>query len=185
MAEITVKEKKRQQLGARDIAYMAMMAVLLEVGKIALDWAANIEIVSFLLIIFTLYFGWKVIPPVLIFATIECLRFGFGPWTVTYYYVWGILVAAVLLTKKFGRSLKKGSVLFYSILSGLFGLLFGGFCSLYTLVLGGFKVMIAWWISGIVFDLIHCAGNFVICLVLFYPVNKAMSKIHFYSESGF
>lgn len=165
------------KFSARDIAYMAIMAVLLEVGKVALDWAPNIELVSFMLIIFTLYFGWKVIPPVLVFATIECLRFGFGPWTLTYYYVWGILVCVVMLTKRFGMNLGKGKIWFYSILSALFGLFFGAFCSIYTLAFGGFKVMVSWWIAGLVYDLIHCVANFAICAALFIPVNKVMQKV--------
>lgn len=179
MAESIQTKNNKPAFSARDIAYMAIMVVLLEAGKIALDWAPNIELVSFMLIMFTLYFGWKVIPVVLVFATIECLRFGFGPWTLTYYYIWGILVAAVMLTKKTGRSFGKHSVWFFSILSAVFGLLFGAFSAIYTLFFGGFKVMVSWWIAGIVFDLIHCVSNFVICAVLFVPVDKLFSKIRF------
>ena len=35
----------------------------------------------------------------------------------------------------------------------------------------------AWWVSGIPFDLLHCAGNFVIALVLFVPLRKLMGRL--------
>ncbi|MGI6072112.1 MAG: hypothetical protein ACOX75_03740 [Lachnospiraceae bacterium] len=165
--------RKAGYFKAIDIAYMAIMVVLLEAGKRALDALPNIEVVSFMIIIFTLFFEWKVIPVTLVFATLECIYFGFGPWTVTYYYVWPILVVVVMLTRKIGNR----NVFFYSILSGLFGLFFGALCAIYTLFVGGLKVMISWWIAGLMYDVVHCVGNFVICLILFHPVNKVLSKL--------
>ncbi len=35
----------------------------------------------------------------------------------------------------------------------------------------------AWWVSGIPFDIVHCLSNFVICLVLFKPLSRGLSRI--------
>ena len=34
------------------------------------------------------------------------------------------------------------------------------------------------WISGIPFDIAHCAGNFVIALLLFKPMRKLLCKLN-------
>ena len=36
----------------------------------------------------------------------------------------------------------------------------------------------SYWISGIPFDLMHCAGNFAIALVLFKPLRKLTEKLY-------
>jgi len=156
-----------------DIASMGLMLAIVEVCKHALDFLPNIELVSFLFIMFTLYFGWRIVLLTWAFSLVECIYFGFGPWTITYFYVWPILVIAVMLLKRFFGE----NPWCYAILSGFFGLCFGFLCSFYTLAIGGPAMQITWWISGIPYDAVHCVGNFVICLVLFYPVNQAMKRI--------
>ena len=37
--------------------------------------------------------------------------------------------------------------------------------------------MVSWWISGIPWDLAHCAGNFVIALALFVPLRRLMAAL--------
>lgn len=165
--------KKQSKWTALDIAGMGIMLAILEVCKHALDFLPNIELVSFLFIIFTLYFGWQIVLLSWAFSLVECIYFGFGPWTITYFYVWPILIILVMVLKRFGEE----RPLFYAILSGAFGLSFGFLCSLYTLVVGGIGMQLTWWISGIPYDLVHCVGNFVICLVLFYPINRAMKQL--------
>jgi energy-coupling factor transport system substrate-specific component len=36
---------------------------------------------------------------------------------------------------------------------------------------------LSYWISGLSFDLVHCAGNFVLTLVLFKPLYTVMEKL--------
>ena len=63
------------------------------------------------------------------------------------------------------------------MLSGLFGLLFGALCAPVYLFAGGPAFALSWWLSGIPYDLLHCAGNFVLALVLFVPLRKRMSRL--------
>ena len=55
-----MKEKK-VALTIKDITLIGMMVAVIEVCKVALAWAPNIELTSFLLIMFTLFFGRKII----------------------------------------------------------------------------------------------------------------------------
>ena len=158
---------------ARDLAITGAMVALLEISKRALDMLPNIELITFLFIMFTLYYGKKTLAAALAFATFECVYFGFGPWTVTYYYVWPVLILLVLVSKKRGRT----GVWYYALLSDFYGLFFGYLCSLYTLVLSGPKVQFAWWVAGIPYDITHCIGNLVICLVLFRPFSALFGRL--------
>ena len=66
----------------------------------------------------------------------------------------------------------------WAMLSGVYGLLFGLLCAPVDAVIGGFAYAGAKWVSGIPFDLAHCAGNFVIALLLFKPMRKLLCKLN-------
>lgn len=67
-----------------------------------------------------------------------------------------------------------------SIYSGIFGLLFGTFFAIPYAVFGGINAGIAYWVSGIPYDIIHGVGNYFIMLVLgeylFNLINKLNEK---------
>ena len=69
------------------------------------------------------------------------------------------------------------SLLFFSILSGFFGLFFGALCAIPYLFAGGAAAAFAYWISGLPFDLIHCGGNFAVCLVLYKPLRRVIGRL--------
>ena len=58
-----------------------------------------------------------------------------------------------------------------------FGLLFGALCIPVDWLAGGWASAAAWWVSGIPWDLTHCAGNFVLTLVLFKPLRTVFSRL--------
>ena len=66
----------------------------------------------------------------------------------------------------------------WALVSGVFGLLFGALCGIADVFIGGFSYAAAKWVSGIPFDLMHCAGNFVIALLLVKPLRQLMTKLY-------
>lgn len=163
---------QKSSLTIKDLTVIGAMVTILEVSKRVLDAIPNIELVSLLVIVFTLSLGVrKSLICVLIFAFIESMLFGVSTWTITYFYVWPILV---LITYLFRRSSEK---ITFSIISAFFGLFFGMLCSLVTLFIGGLNMAISWWAAGIVYDIVHCCGNFIVCLLLFDPLLKTMRVI--------
>ena len=159
-------------ISIRTVAYLGASLAILEISKIALDFIPNVELVTLLFIIYTLFFGRNTYLVAIGFVVIECFLKGVNVWTLMYLYVWPLLITIVYLADK-----KKAGHIFYSILSGLFGLFFGLFCSIPNLFIGGLNMAITWWIAGIPYDIIHCVSNFLICLVLFKPLNTAMKRI--------
>lgn len=159
----------KQKLFAKDIALIGMMTATIEVAKLSLSFLPNVELVTLLLILYTLYFGGKIVYVILAFVLIEGCLYGFGTWWFSYLYVWPILVGLTWLFRR------QKSVWFWSVFSGAYGLCFGALCSVTTLVIGGPYAAFTWWVAGIPYDLIHCGGNFVLCLILFRPLNAALN----------
>lgn len=158
-----------------------MAIAVIEVCKVAMMGIPNIELTSFWIIMFTLLFGSRILLVIPAFILIEGCMFGFGIWWVMYLYAWPLLA---LLTWIFR---KQEHVLFWAILSGVFGLFFGALCAIPYVVNGalggsirsGLYAGFTWWVAGIPYDLLHCAGNFVLMLVLYHPVKALFGQFKF------
>lgn len=177
-----MKEKKHTlKLSVQDIALIGMMTAVIEVSKLALSFLPNVELVTFWIIMFTLFFGPKVIYSILVFILIEISIYGIQTWVIMYLYMWPMLALLVYLFRK------SNSVWFYSILSGLYGLFFGAFCSIPYIVIGtvdggirsGLLMAFNWWVAGIPFDILHGISNFVLMLVLYVPVRALLNLLRY------
>lgn len=160
-----------QKNGIRRLAYAAIMGALMIVLQVAMAPLPNIELVSFLVLAFTLYDARLARAAIAIFAVAEGLIFGFHLWWACYLYVWYVLHFVTLALRRWA------SPLFCAVLCGAFGLFFGTLCSVpYFFTLGpagGF----AWILSGLLFDIAHCIGNFCLALVLYTPVMRVLSHL--------
>lgn len=174
------ESNKRRKISIRDIALIGIMVAVIEVCKTALAFLPNIELVSFWIIMFTLFFGWRILFVVPVFVLIEGCIYGVGLWWIMYLYAWPLLALLAYLNRK------QESVWFWSILSAVFGLFFGFLCAIPYVVIGisdggirgGLYAGFTWWVAGIPWDIVHCIGNFVIMLVLYNPLRKMMKKLH-------
>lgn len=169
---------ERNKRSAGDIALIGAMVALIEVSKVALGFMPNIELTSFWIILFTLFFRWRILFAVPVFIFIEGAFYGFGLWWVMYLYAWPLLAGLAWLFRK------QKSVWFWSIFSSAFGLSFGFLCAIpYVVIgmtdsgwLGGLQAGFVWWVAGIPWDIAHGVGNFVLMLMLYRPVCKAMER---------
>ena len=164
---------------ARDVATVGLMVAVIEVCKLTMQSLPNIELTSFLLILFTLRFGRLTLYTVPAFILIEGLIYGFGMWWVMYLYAWPLLS---LFVRAFSRV---DSAFFWAMVSGVFGLSFGLLCAVPYFFVGllggsfmqGLTQMLAWWVAGIPFDLVHGVSNFVIMLALYRPVSSLLARM--------
>ena len=171
---------KTMQNNVRQLARLGLMVAVLEVSKLALAAIPKIELVSFWVILFTLWIGWRSLYAIYGFVLLEGILYGVHFWWIAYLYVWTILAALTRLLRK------QTAPLFWAILSGLFGLFFGALCAIPYAAAGilngglwnGFLAGFSWWIAGIPYDLLHCVGNFIIMLILYKPVMTAMKKMN-------
>lgn len=168
--KLFTQKQNKSKLLARDITLMALMVAIIEVCKVTLASIPNVELTSFWIIMFTLYFGKRIFYVIPAFILIEAAMYPFGSWLVMYLYAWPLLAITVLLLKK------RNNIWDMAMISGIFGLLFGFLCAIPYLFISGLAGAFAYWIAGIPFDLIHGIGNFVIMLVLYYPIRTVMAQ---------
>ncbi len=141
-------------------------------AKYAMSFLPNIEPVSLMVMLFAVVFGGKWIYPVYLYVAMEILFYGLGLWNINYLYIWAVLAVCAWLLRKMQEPLA------WALLSGVFGLAFGALCGIVDIFIGGFGYAVTKWISGIPFDIAHCAGNFVMALVLFKPLRQLLEKLN-------
>ena len=173
----------KPKLTIKDIALIGLMVAIIEVCKVAIAHIPNVELTTFWLMMFTLFLGKRVYYVIPVFIMIEGVMYGFGLWWIMYLYLWPLVVMVTHLFRK------DNSILTFSMISGVFGLLSGFFGAIPYIFIGtfeggianGFKVAATWWISGIPWDLVHGISNFIIMLVLYHPIANVMKKTKKYT----
>lgn len=94
-----LQNKSSWSLTVRDVAYIGIMIATLEAAKLSLSFIPNVELVTFLLILYTLAFGKKVLYAAFAFVGVECLIWGMGIWVIMYLYIWPLLCVLTLFLK--------------------------------------------------------------------------------------
>lgn len=161
-----------KRLSIVEMVLFGMLAALTFALQVVMGPLPNIEPVSLLVMLFAVTFGWKCLYPVYIFVVMEILYYGIQAWNIYYLYVWTVLAVAAMGMRK------AESPFAWAMLSGVFGLLFGALCGIVDMFIGGFGYAVAKWANGILFDITHCVGNFIIALILFNPLRKLLEKLY-------
>ena len=164
--------KQKIKLTTFEIVLFGVLGALTFAAKFVMSSLPNIEPVSLMIMLFAVTFGWKALYPTFLYVAMEILFYGINLWNVYYLYIWAVLLICALLMRKMEEPLG------WAILSGTFGLMFGALCGITDIFVGGFSYAAAKWVSGIWFDLMHCAGNFVIAALLFAPLRKLLNKLY-------
>jgi len=159
------------KLKAREIVILGLMTAILLVAQVGMSFLPNIELVSLLIIVYTLVLRKKVLFIIYTFVLLEGLIYGFGTWWISYLYVWTVLAGVTWLLRDME------SPLGWAIVNAAFGLLFGALTAIVNLFISGIGGMVSYWIAGIPFDLLHCAGNFATALVLFNPLTLLLRRL--------
>lgn len=149
-----------------------MLGALTFGAKVAMAGLPNIEPVTLFIMVFGAVFGLKALYPVYVYVIMEILIYGPGTWNLMYLYIWPILAIIAWLLRK------RQDPVEWALLGGVFGLAFGALCAPVDFLLGDLGYVVAKWTSGILFDVAHCVGNFVIALVLFKPLRTLVEKLY-------
>lgn len=163
--------KSRAILTAKETVLFAILTALLLALQVALAPLPNIEVVSLLVVLYTLQFGPKTLFILYGFALLEGILYGFGMWFINYLYVWTVLWAVTMALRNMEGTWG------WTLVLTAYGLCFGLLCSLPYLLIGGIDMAMSYFVSGIPFDLLHAAGNAVVAAVLFAPLRKLFLKL--------
>ena len=160
------------KLTVRELVLFAVLGSMTVAAKYVMSFLPNIEPVSLCVMLYAVVFGKKWVYPVYLYVLLEILFYGISLWNINYLYIWAVLgIAACRLRNMRGR-------LGWALLSGGFGLLFGGLCGIVDVFIGGASYALTRWVSGIPFDIAHCAGNFLLALLLFDPMRRLLEKLY-------
>ena len=149
-----------------------MLGALTFGAKVAMSGLPNIEPVSLMVMLFAVVFGWKALYPVYLYVLMEILLYGISFWNINYLYVWLILAVTAMGLRRLRNPF------LWALVAGVFGMLFGLLCAPVYAVMGGLSYAFRWWLAGIVFDVTHAIGNFVIVLILFVPLRNLLEKLY-------
>lgn len=151
---------------------MGFLSAILLIGQVGMSYLPNIEIVSLLIYIYTQVYRKKVFFIIYVFVFLEGCIYGFGLWWFGYLYIWSVLALIVLWS---GR--QQTSVIMTAVILGAYGLSFGMLYALPYFVAGGWAAGFSYWVSGIPFDLLHCAGNVAVSLICYRPLRILLGKL--------
>ncbi|MBO5316876.1 MAG: hypothetical protein J6A74_00325 [Oscillospiraceae bacterium] len=160
------------KLSLAEIALFGVLGALTFGAKVAMSGLPNIEPVSLMVMLMAVVFGWKALYPVYLYVLMEVLLYGINLWNINYLYVWTLLAVAAILMRRLRNPL------WWALLSGVFGMAFGLLCAPVYIAIGGVDYALRWWLSGIVFDIPHAIGNFVIALLLFAPLRTLLQRLY-------
>ena len=160
------------KLTVRELVLFAVLGAMTFAAKYVMSFLPNIEPVSLLVMLFAVVFGKKWVYPVYLYVLMEILFYGISLWNINYLYIWAVLAVSACCLRQMRGSLG------WALLSGGFGLLFGALCGIVDVFVGGISYAVSKWISGIPFDIAHCAGNFVLALLLFNPMRRLMERLY-------
>ena len=170
------------KLTVREISVLGLLLGFMEAGKRMLDLVPNVEVITLLFILYALYLGKKAYIIAIAFTLLETSVWGVHTWVIMYLYVWPLLITlAIAHHRRKMRGVKTAPGGEYGIiqsehgafciLAAAFGLFFGAMCTIPYFFIGGPSMAFTWWIAGIPYDILHCVSNFLICLLLFRPLN--------------
>lgn len=161
-----------KKLTIRQITLFGMLGAITFAAKVAMSALPNIEPVSLFFLIYGAVFGRKALYPLFLYVVLEILCYGIQLWNINYLYIWLVPVLIGWLCRR------EENALFWAVVSGGFGLFFGLLCAPVYLFIGGPGYALSWWVTGFPFDLLHCAGNFAMALVLFRPLRKLLDRLY-------
>ncbi len=151
---------------------MGFLSAILLIGQVGMSYLPNIEIVSLLIYIYTQVYRKKVFFIIYVFVFLEGCIYGFGLWWFGYLYIWSVLALIVLWN---GR--QQTSIIMTAVILGAYGLSFGMLYALPYFIAGGWAAGFSYWVSGIPFDLLHCAGNVAVSLICYRPLRTLLGKL--------
>lgn len=155
----------------KSLIFYSFYGTLIFVLKFFMASLPNIEPVSLLIVLAAISFKKESFLSVIVYIFLEFLVFGFGIYSFCYLYIWPGLFWLSRVFKK------EHSALFWASFSGLFGLCFGFLCSFVQFIIGGWQMALSWIIAGLLFDMMHGAGNFFIMFFLYHPLYSLFSKL--------
>jgi energy-coupling factor transport system substrate-specific component len=162
----------RNWLTTLKITFVATYIALTYGLQVALASVPNVETVTLFLIVAGVQLPLRISLLIgVCFTSLEIITYGVGDWAILYLVGWSLLIGLAMIFKKVILKWWWVAV----ILGSLFGFLFGSLDALIKGMLYGVSGLLAYWIQGLIFDLIHGVGNFLVILFCYWPFTRVLN----------
>ncbi len=159
-----------------ELVLFSMLGALMFCSRIIMQALPNIHLVGMFTVTLTLVFRAKALIPIYISVLLSAIYYSFSPWMIQDVYIWAVLWAiAMPIPKKAPRWILS---VVCPVICSLHGFLFGILSApAHALVFDlGFEEMIAWIVSGAIFDVAHGIGNLFAGLFII-PLSELIKKL--------
>lgn len=152
-------------LGVRELSLLSMMIALCVVSRTFFQFIVNVQPVTAILLIITIYWGSYQGILVSIFSIlITNFYMGMGVWTIAQIITYSLIIFLTSVLKM--SPTFKNSLLLQAIYAGISGILFGFFISAIQAPFFGISAFLPYYLAGLPTDLMHGFGNIVFYLLL-------------------
>ena len=171
--ESRIRARHRQ---VRDLCVFAMLAAIMFLSKLLMEWAPNIHFVGMLTMTYTLVYRRRALIPLYVYVLLMGVYAGFNVWWVPYLYIWTLLWGVTMLLPR--HMSRKVAIPVYAVVCGLHGLAYGTLYAPAQAIFFGYTPAqtVTWIAAGLPFDALHAAGN-VAAGLLIVPLRDLLNKL--------
>lgn len=150
----------------RQIAYLGLLTAACVVGRLSFQFIPNVQPMTAILLMTVYFLGLRdSLVVCLLSLLVTNLFLGMGLWTI------GQLLSFFVIQLVFYAMLRlpviRRSFLLQGALAGALGFLYGFSISVFSVWIMGLPSLLAYWLQGLSFDLLHAAGTTSFYLLLF------------------
>lgn len=159
-------------LGVKELSLLSMMIALCVVSRSIFQFIVNVQPVTAILLIITIYWGiYQGLLVSILSILITNFYMGMGVWTIAQIATYFLLIVLTgLLTN---LSIFRNSIVLQTAYAGITGLLFGLFISAIQAPFFGISAFLPYYLAGIPMDIMHAVGN-IIFYILLTPILKKL-----------
>lgn len=153
-----------------------MLATVMFLSKLLMEWAPNIHFVGMLTVTYTLVYRRRALIPLYVYVLLMGVYAGFNVWWVPYVYIWTILWGIIMLLPR--NMPRKVAIPVYAMVCGLHGFAYGALYAPAQALFFGYTPAqtLAWIAAGLPFDALHAVGNLA-AGVLIVPLRDLLIRL--------
>ncbi|WP_137662542.1 ECF transporter S component [Enterococcus hulanensis] len=162
-------------LGVKELSLLSMMVALCVVSRTFFQFIVNVQPVTAILLIITIYWGtYQGLIVGLLSILITNFYMGMGVWTIAQITTYFLIILLTGLLKKVPKF--KQSIMLQAIYAGITGLLFGLLISAVQAPFLGISAFLPYYLAGVPVDVMHAFGNVVFYLLLAPILRKLLTQ---------
>ncbi|OTN75900.1 hypothetical protein A5886_000976 [Enterococcus sp. 8G7_MSG3316] len=160
-----MNSQKKSTFPIRRITHLALFSAACIVGRLSFTWLPNVQPMSAILLLLVCYGSYSDAMIVAVIGLLGTnLYLGMGSWTISQLVAFTCMVTFFYIVTRL--PFVKRHIMCQAVLAFLSGMLYGFFVSLVEVYLYQLPSFWAYYLQGIVFDMLHGSGNLVFYLLL-------------------